>query len=61
MLTVTELLLPERGESLTLCLVEWQVLQIGVGGRSSREVPKGGGRGCRMSGLSRGRVMTEAV
>ena len=41
MLTVTELLLPERGESLTLCLVEWQVLQVGVGGKSSREVPEG--------------------
>ena len=60
-MTVTELLLPERGESLTLCLGEWQVLQVGVGGRSSREVPERGERGCRMSGLSRGRVMTEAV
>ena len=41
MLTVTDLLLPERGESLTLCLEEWRVLQVGEGGRSSREVPEG--------------------
>ena len=41
MLTVTELLLPERGESLTLCLGALQVLQVGVGGRSFGEVPEG--------------------